>query len=117
MKKIKIFACPSSEEFTKEVCDILHLPLGQMDCFKFKNDNMLHTLEEALNEKQWEEAFRAAHSIKGVCANLGISQLEASSSDLTEALRDGEPKEDIAPLLGKVREDYELTMKVLDALE
>ncbi len=84
---------------------------------KFKNDNMLHTLEEALNEKQWEEAFRAAHSIKGVCANLGISQLEASSSDLTEALRDGEPKEDIAPLLGKVREDYELTMKVLDALE
>lgn len=84
---------------------------------KFRNDNMMPLLEESMRDKQWGEAFRAAHSIKGVCANLGISRLENSSGDLTEALRDGEPKEDVTPLLDKVREDYELTMKVLGTLE
>ena len=50
MKKIKIFACPSSEEFTKEICDILHLPLGKMDCFKFKNDNNFVQLLETVRD-------------------------------------------------------------------
>ncbi len=50
MKKIKIFACPSSEKFTQEICDILQLPMGKMDCFKFKNDNTFVQLLETVRD-------------------------------------------------------------------
>ena len=39
MENIKIFACKSAENFTKEICDCLGLPLGKIDSIKFKNDN------------------------------------------------------------------------------
>ena len=39
LENIKIFACPTAEEFAQKVCNHLGLPLGRMECFKFKNDN------------------------------------------------------------------------------
>lgn len=39
MEKIKIFACPTAEEFTKEVCDYLKIEPGKINSMKFKNDN------------------------------------------------------------------------------
>ena len=40
MQNIKIFACSkSAEDFTKEVCSCLKLPIGKLDIMKFKNDN------------------------------------------------------------------------------
>ncbi len=39
MKNIKIFACNSAEDFTKEICDTLGLPMGKKESFKFANDN------------------------------------------------------------------------------
>ena len=83
---------------------------------KFKNDNVWETLEKSVEAKQWEEAFRAAHSLKGMCANLGITRLENSSSELTEALRNGEPAVDVSPLLEQARTDYEIVMKALETL-
>lgn len=81
---------------------------------KFKNDDMIKPLEEALETQAYEDAFRAAHNLKGVCLNLGINKLGESSSELTESLRGGEPKGDVQGLLAQVREDYELTMVMLD---
>ena len=40
MKDIKIFACPTAEEFTKEICDTLSLKMGRVECYKFANDNI-----------------------------------------------------------------------------
>src|SRR5699024_2546976 len=51
MKNIKIFAYPSSEEFTKELCDILNLPIGKMDSFKFKNDNNIVQILETVRDQ------------------------------------------------------------------
>ena len=61
---------------------------------------------ESLAAGRYGEAFRAAHSLKGICMNLGLGALTQSSSRLTEALRDGPPTEDIAPLLEQVRQDH-----------
>ena len=33
------------------------------------------------------QAFRAAHTIKGICLNLGFDKLYQASSDITEQLR------------------------------
>ena len=30
MENIKIFACKSAEKFTKEICDYLNLPVGEI---------------------------------------------------------------------------------------
>ena len=39
MKNIKLFACPTAESFTKEMCDYLKLPMGKAEYQKFSNDN------------------------------------------------------------------------------
>ena len=51
MKDIKIFACNSAKEFAQEVCDTLGLPLGELDSFKFKNDNNFVQYKESVREK------------------------------------------------------------------
>ena len=51
MENIKIFACKSAEKFTKEICDYLNLPVGQMDILKFKNDNTFVQIKETVREQ------------------------------------------------------------------
>ena len=78
---------------------------------KFLDDGSYPELCRAMEQGQTEEAFRAAHTLKGVSANLGFDRLTASSGELTELLRgrtDGIPTEAV-PLLDMVRQDYELT--------
>lgn len=78
---------------------------------KFLDDGSYPELCRAMEQGQTEESFRAAHTLKGVSANLGFDRLTASSGELTELLRgrtDGIPTEAV-PLLDMVRQDYELT--------
>ena len=44
-------------------------------------------LKEALEARDAERAFRAAHTLKGVCLNLGFDRLYETSAALTEDLR------------------------------
>lgn len=39
MKNIKIFTCPTAENFTKEICQELNLEIGKIKYLKFSNDN------------------------------------------------------------------------------
>ena len=39
MKNIKIFACQTAENFTKEICQELNLEIGKINYLKFSNDN------------------------------------------------------------------------------
>ena len=79
--------------------------LVQKFVIKFLSDNSFDTLCAAMEEKNYEEAFRAAHTIKGVCQNLGFTRLFESSSRLSDALRHGwTPEAD--QLIEKVRADY-----------
>ena len=84
---------------------------------KFLDDGSYPELCRAMEQGQTEEAFRAAHTLKGVSANLGFYRLTASSGELTELLRgrtDGIPTEAV-PLLDMVRQDYELTADAIRA--
>lgn len=51
MENIKIFACKSAENFTKEICDCLGLPLGKIDSIKFKNDNNFVQILETVRDQ------------------------------------------------------------------
>ena len=84
---------------------------------KFLDDDSYSNLCLAMQNGQWEEAFRAAHTLKGVSANLGFSRLLASAGELTELLR--AETETIpgraAALLEEVKQDYELIVSVIRA--
>lgn len=43
-----------------------------------------------MSEKDYGEAFRMAHTLKGICLNLIFDRLSKSLSELTEALRNYE---------------------------
>lgn len=51
MKNIKIFACPTAEEFTKEICQTLNLTQGEVECYKFANDNNFVQFKETVREQ------------------------------------------------------------------
>ena len=41
-----------------------------------------------MENKNYEDAFRSAHTLKGVCQNLSFDRLYEVSNELTELLRD-----------------------------
>ncbi len=51
MKDIKIFPCNTAEKFTQEICDNLKIKMGEIDTFKFKNDNTFVQLKETVRDK------------------------------------------------------------------
>jgi len=51
MQDIKVFACNSAEEFTKEICDNLGIPVGKKDSYKFANDNNFVQILETVRDK------------------------------------------------------------------
>lgn len=57
---------------------------------KFASDKTFSELQAAVCNGKKEEAFRAAHTLKGICLNLGLNGLYTPVSELTELLRNGE---------------------------
>jgi HPt (histidine-containing phosphotransfer) domain-containing protein len=72
----------------------------------------------ALEQGNAAEAFRAAHTMKGISQNLSLTKLAISAEALTEALRD-QPSlpEGLAPLVDAVKADYEMTTQTLRGLD
>lgn len=83
---------------------------------KFPQDGSYDLLIKSLDEGNYEEAFRAAHTIKGICHNLGIESLLASVSPLTEELRDGKGNFS-SELLDKVKEDYRAAVSAVNTID
>ena len=83
---------------------------------KFLNDKSYEMLVQAMKDQNHEEAFRASHTIKGICQNLGFTKLGDSSSRLTDTLRNGW-SDDAEVLMSQVTEDYEATAGAIRILE
>ena len=84
---------------------------------KFLSDESFSLLCTAMDKRNMEDAFRAAHTIKGISKNLSLTALAYSSSNLTEALRDrSDYGEDLEELLRKVKKDYSLTIACIQML-
>lgn len=89
--------------------------LVQKFIIKFLDDKSYELLENSLQEGNYEEAFRAAHTIKGMCQNLSFTMLQESSSALTEQLRAGQKPEEA--VLEQVKKDYHQTASAIEALK
>ncbi|MCM1373673.1 MAG: Hpt domain-containing protein [Muribaculum sp.] len=84
--------------------------------YKFVDAGDMQMLKDSLEKKDYETAFRMAHNLKGVCANLSIRRLGASSSDLCEELRDGKYTDRVEALMEAVRADYDTTIAAIRQL-
>ena len=73
---------------------------------KFLDDGSFRSLKDNLAQKNGEEAFRAAHTLKGVCQNF----------DITEKLR-GRDTEGCEELLARVEEQYNNTVDAIHMME
>ena len=65
-----------------------------------------------MESKNYDEAFRAVHTIKGICQNFGFKRLQKSSSEMSDALRHGWTPEADA-LTPVFKEDYTLTANAI----
>lgn len=85
---------------------------------KFKDDQNFVLLRNSIEQKDYEEAFKAAHTLKGVSANLGLTPIYDSASKLTELLRGKAPSEvDVEKVTQEkaaLEESYRLFIKIIE---
>ena len=71
-------------DFDKVLSRLVSEALVKKFALKFLDDPSFGQLKTALADKDAETAFRAAHTLKGICLNLGFDNLFAPSQELTE---------------------------------
>lgn len=84
---------------------------------KAAEDPAVKELREALEGEDLNAAYRCAHTLKGVAANLGFSCLQSAAEEMVQLLR--KPHKDRGRILmafGKVEEAMEAVIRVTRAL-
>ncbi len=88
---------------------------------KFLADTSYERLSNAVREGDYVEAFRAAHTLKGVSQNLSLQRLSNSVSTLTELLRNKTNEEvdrdSCAVLFEEVSLDYAAVVEAVRQLQ
>lgn len=80
---------------------------------KFLSDPSYALLESSLQKGNYEEAFRMAHSLKGMCLILGLQSLQETAGLLTDNLRGKEPDENMHALFRQLKWDYLRTVSAI----
>ena len=82
---------------------------------KFLDDGSYQLLCDSLAAGNYDEAFRASHTIKGVCQNLGFDKLHVSADALTEKLR-AKDTDGLEAYIDCLKEDYAVTIQAIQGL-
>jgi len=82
----------------------------------FLQDSSMDELRAALSKKEYDKAFQAAHTLKGVCLNLGLKGLYEPTAKITELLRDSD-YEKAEQAMKDVEAEYKIHCDNLIALE
>ena len=81
--------------------------------YKFLDDKSFHLFEASMENKDYEEALRAVHTLKGICQNLSFTRLFESSSLVTNALKENDWKK-AAVMMPQLSEDYDQTVNAIE---
>ncbi len=82
---------------------------------KFSQDPNYGMFKEAMAEKRYEDAFKAAHTLKGLCGNLSLEGLFDIVSREVEFLRNKQYPE-AEEALPEVVQEYEKITEILDSI-
>lgn len=86
---------------------------------KFPDDPSYAVLSVSIDHEDYEEAFRAAHTLKGVCLNLGLSNLAQNATALTELLRSANgqvDQEQLITLMNQIKKEYVIVVDAIPGL-
>lgn len=87
---------------------------------KFADNSNYPGLAESIEACDYEEAFKCAHTLKGVSANLGLDPIYKASSDLTEEVRnkknDEVDKEKVQEIWQELQRVYKVFEELLSTL-
>ena len=81
--------------------------------YLFSEDDSYLKLVKALEENRGNEAFRAAHSLKGICMNLSLTALLKPVESLTEELRDGRITAEAEEMAEQAKKEYQRILKCI----
>ncbi|MGN0353333.1 MAG: Hpt domain-containing protein [Roseburia sp.] len=81
--------------------------------YDFLENEYYDKLEDAIRERNGEEAFQAAHALKGVAGNLSLNPLFEAIKPVVEKLRGKADFEQAEKMMEGVREQYQF---ILDAI-
>lgn len=82
----------------------------------FPQDPSFESYKSAMEEKRYEEAFEALHTLKGVCGNLAMDQLFDVAGRAVEFLRNNQ-NDQAEELFPEVVKEYEKIVEILDTIE
>ena len=80
---------------------------------KYPANPSFDELCEAVGRSDWESAFRAAHTLKGVSQNLGFDNLYEPAVVVTEALRGADTVDGAREGMHALQQQYAATMSAL----
>ena len=81
--------------------------------FKFLSDTSFSQFEAFMESRDYEEALRAVHTLKGICQNLSFTRLYESSSLATTALRENDYNKALE-MMPRLSENYH---QIIDSVE
>ena len=98
----------SLKEYGADTEDALARCMNNADFYlklvgKSLDDKNYEKLKDMIREKNLEEAFSAAHALKGLVTNLALTPLAEPIIEITESLRAGEDR-DYSTLLAAMDE-------------
>lgn len=79
----------------------------------FMRDQSFQGITEALEKNDYEEAFKGAHSLKGVSRNMAFTALSDAVDALTEDLRGGNSSENTLRLYEETKANYLLAVQTI----
>lgn len=85
--------------------------------FMFLRDETYDRLCETMDAGNYEEAFRHAHTLKGLCQNLAFSDLSGPVHELTECLRGGICDDRTLTYFAQTKEKFEFVKKAIEELQ
>ncbi len=86
---------------------------------KFQADQSVANIQKYIAEQNTEEAFKSAHTLKGVAANLGLDPIAQYASDIVEIFR-GKTQfsevdtDKLSTLNEELKKIYEALIKLLE---
>ena len=84
----------------------------QKFAFKFLDDKSFSLFESSIGSKDYEDALRAVHTLKGICQNLSFTRLFESSSLVTNALKENDWNKAV-DMMPKLSKDFYETINVI----
>lgn len=83
----------------------------------FLQDPSFDDLQKAFGLGDADSAFRAAHTLKGVCSNLGLNRLQTIAAELTELLRGRTFEKGSEELFADMKKEYNVVTAAISQIE